>query len=55
MALVLWLCGSVGVEFRKGTMASARLDARHFNFSLYATGAFPDASLVLELRVSKSE
>ena len=26
--------------FRKGTMASAQLDARHFSLSLYATDAF---------------
>ena len=40
--------------FRKGTMASARLDARHFRFSLYATGAFQAATSVLELRGSET-
>ena len=37
------LCGSVGEEFRKRTIASAPsscLDARHFSSSPYATGAF---------------
>ena len=29
------LASSVGVGLRKGTMTSARLDARHFSFSLY--------------------
>ena len=47
---------SVGGVFRKGAMASARLDARHFSFSLYATGAFPEAvTLMLELKGSESE
>ena len=45
---------AVGV-FRKGTMASAQLDGRHFSFSLYTTGAFQAATLVLELRGSESE
>ena len=40
----LWhqLAGSVaqGKGLRKGTRASAYLDARHFSFSQYATGAF---------------
>ena len=36
--------------FSKGTMASACLDAKHFSFSLYTTGAFQAATLVLELR-----
>ena len=49
------LASSVGEGFRKGTMASAHLDARHFSFSLYATGAFPAATLVMELRGSESE
>ena len=31
---------SVGGGFRKGTVASVRLDARHFILSQYATGAF---------------
>ena len=35
------LTGSVALwGFRKGTMASAHLDARHFSFSQYTTGAF---------------
>ena len=45
----------VGEGFRKGTMASAHLDARHFSFSLYATSAFQAAILVLELKGSESE
>ena len=48
------LAVSVRGGFRKGTMASAHLDARHFSFSLYTTGAFQAATLVLELRVSES-
>ena len=47
--------GSVWGGFRKGTVASAHLDARHFSFSLYATGAFQAATLLLELRGSESE
>ena len=49
------LAGSVRGGFRKGTMASAHLDARHFTFSLYITGAFQAATQVLELRGSESE
>ena len=49
------LASSVGEGFRKGTMASAHLDARHFSFSLYTTGAFPAAAPVLEVRGSESE
>ena len=49
------LACSVGGGFRKGTMASALFDARHFSFVHYATGAFQAATLVLELRGSKSE
>ena len=49
------LAGSLGGGFRKGTMASVQLDARHFSFSLYTTGAFQTATLLLELRRSKSE
>ena len=37
------LDGSVGGGLRKGTMASVHLDARHFSFSLYTTGAFQAA------------
>ena len=47
--------GSVGGGFRKWTMASAHLDARHFSVSLYATGAFQAATLVLEHRGSESD
>ena len=38
----LWhqLAGIVGGEFRKGTMAPAHLDVRHFSFSLYTSGSF---------------
>ena len=39
---------------RKGTMASACLDASDFSSSLYATGAF-QTTPVLETRGSKSE
>ena len=49
------LASSVGGGFTKGTMASACLDARHFSFSQYATGAFQAATLVLELKGSESE
>ena len=49
------LVSSVWGGFRKGTMASVHFDARHFSFSLYTTGAFQGATLVLELRGSKSE
>ena len=49
------LAGSLGGGFRKETRASARLDTRHFSFSPYATGAFQAATLLLELRGSKSE
>ena len=49
------LAVSVGGGFRKGTMASARLDARQFSFSQYASGAFQAATPVMELRGSESE
>ena len=49
------IAGSVGGGFRKGTMASALLDARYFHFSPYATGALQAANLVLALRGSESE
>ena len=49
------LTGSVGVGFRKGTMASAHFDAKPFSFSLYATGVVQAATPGLELRGSKSE
>ena len=48
------LASSVVGEFRKGTMASAGLDARHFSSSLYTTGAFQSATPRLELRGSES-
>ena len=40
---------------KKGTMASARPNARHFGLSQYATGAFQDATPVLEVRENESE
>ena len=49
------LCGSLGGRYRKGTMVSAHFDTRHFNFFLYATGAFQAATPVLELRGNESE
>ena len=49
------LAGSLGGGFRKGTMAYACLDARHFCFSLYTIGASQAATPVLELRGSDSE
>ena len=49
------LAGSLGGRFRKGSMASARLDARHFSSFLYGTAAFRAATLVLVLRGSESE
>ena len=52
MAPAYLLCGG---GFRKGTMASACLEARHFSFSLDATGSFQAAISVLELRGSESE
>ena len=55
MAPACQLCGCVQGGFRKGTMTSAYLDARHFSSSLYATGAFQGATLVLELIGSESE
>ena len=33
-----------GLVFRKATMASAHLNARHFSFSLYTTGTFQAAT-----------
>ena len=49
------LTSYVGGGFSKGTMSSARLDARHFSFSLCTTGAFQAATLALELRGSEYE
>ena len=49
------LARSVGRGFRKGTIASAHLDASHFSSSLQATGTFPSVTPVLELRKSESE
>ena len=43
---------SVGERFSKETMVSACVNARHFSFSLHATGSFQAATLVLELRGS---
>ena len=62
MASICQLYGSVGEEFRKHTMDSVYLSvgrnwsltprrgARHFNSSLYITGAFQGVTLMLELR-----
>ena len=57
METQIWhqLTHSVGGRFRKRTLPSACFDARHFNFSLYTTGAFQAATLVLELRGSEYE
>ena len=54
---LIWhqLAGSVEERFRKGTMASACLDAKHFSFFPYTTGAFQAATPVLELKGSESE
>ena len=49
------LFGSVWEGFRKRTLASAHLDARHFSPSLYATNAFQAAIPVLVLRGRESE
>ena len=46
-------CLASGVMSRRKLSPSTRPDARHFSFSLYATGALPAAALVLELRGSK--
>ena len=51
----LQLASSVGGGIRKGTMASAHLNARHFSLSLNTTDVFHAATLVLELRGSESE
>ena len=45
----------MGSGLRKGTMASAHLDAKDPSFSLYTTGAFQAATPALELRESESE
>ena len=62
MAPACQLCGSVALQggggggrVRKGTLASACLDNKHFSFSLYTTGALQAAALVLELRGGESE
>ena len=68
MATACRLCGSVvllGVGSEKGQwlaslcgrrlFPSSHLDDRYFTFSLYATGAFQAAILVLELRGSESD
>ena len=49
------LDSSIEGGFRKGTMASAHLDAKHFSSSFYVTGAFQAATPVLELRGRESE
>ena len=55
MAPAFQLCGSVWGGFRKRTVASDHLDARHFSSSLYVTGAFQASAQVMELRGSESE
>ena len=58
METQIWhqLASSVGAGFRKGTVASAYLDASlSSSFSQYVTGVFQAATLVLELRGSESE
>ena len=57
MASHIWhqLDGSIGLDFRKGTMATTHIDAQHFISSLNATGTFQAAPSVLELRESESE
>ena len=57
MASHIWhqLDGSIGLDFRKGTMATTHIDAQHFISSLNATGTFQAAPSVLELRGSESE
>ena len=55
MAPACQLCGSVGGGLRKGTMASAHLEARHFSFSQFATGPSQVATPVLEPRESEPE
>ena len=57
MGSQMWqLTGFWGGGFRKGTMASSHLDARHFSFSLYThSGAFQAATLVPKLRGGESE
>ena len=54
MVPVFWFCGTLGGEFRSGTMASVHLDVRHFSFSLYATDAFQDATQLMEHKRSES-
>ena len=49
------LCGSECGKLRKGTIAFAHPDARHFSLSQSATGALQAAILVLEVRGSESE
>ena len=60
--MTLWGEGSEKGKWPVPTFLSDRklsfsfhLDARHFISSLYATGAFQAATLVLELRESESE
>ena len=67
MAPACWLCLFVGKRFTTVTIAadclsvweklfpSTHLDATHFSSSLYASGAFQDATLLQELRGSVSE
>ena len=60
MEFQIWyqLAGSMTLlegGLRKETVASAGLDVRNFSFSLYPTGAFQAATLLLEPRGSESE
>ena len=65
MVPACWLCGSVGGGFRKRHLPnflsvrklspSSFPDAGNFSSSLYATGAFQAAVVVLELRGSESK
>ena len=57
MEFQIWhqLAGTMRGGCRKGTMASAHLNARHFSLSLNTTDVFHAATLVLELRGSESE
>ena len=49
------LTGFIGGGFKKHTMVSDHIDARHFSVSLYATVAFQAATPVLELIENESE
>ena len=55
MTPVCQLRGSTGGGLRKGLMASAHPNGRHFSLSQYATGALVVATPVLELKGSESQ